>query len=74
MLIGTFLAVFVNRDQFELEHKEDGFKAHLKEMGAGITILKREPRVALACIVRIINQAAQYAFPLFLQYIYQPKV
>jgi len=33
---------------------------------AGITILKREPRVAVACVVRVINQAAQYAFPLFL--------
>lgn len=66
VLIGTFLAVFVNRDQFMIEEKGHGFKEHFSEVLAGITILKREPRVAVACVVRIINQAAQYAFPLFL--------
>ena len=66
VLIGTFLAVFVNKDEFNLEEREGGAKAHISEMLAGITILIREPRVAVACIVRIINQAAQYAFPLFL--------
>ena len=66
VLLGTFLAVFVNRDQFIVEEKGDGFKEHISEILAGITILKREPRVAVACVVRVINQAAQYAFPLFL--------
>ena len=66
VLIGTFLAVFVNKDEFNLEEREGGAKAHISEMLAGITILIREPRVAVACIVRIINQAAQYAFPLFI--------
>ncbi|MBA1353662.1 MFS transporter [Staphylococcus cohnii] len=66
VLIGTFLAVFVNRDQFIIEEKGHGFKEHFSEVLAGLTILKREPRVAVACVVRVINQAAQYAFPLFL--------
>ncbi|GGI41679.1 MFS transporter [Mammaliicoccus stepanovicii] len=66
VLIGTFLAVFVNKDKFVVVDSGNSFKEHIVEMGAGITILKREPRVAVACLVRIINQAAQYAFPLFL--------
>lgn len=66
VLIGTVLAVFVNRDKFSLEDREGGAKEHMREIFAGISILYREPRVAVACIVRIINQAAQYAFPLFL--------
>ena len=45
VVIGTFLAIVVNRDKFELEDREEGFKDHLKEVGAGITILAREPRV-----------------------------
>lgn len=63
--VGAFFAIIVNRDKFELEAKNSADNK-LKELVNGITILKREPKVAIAGIVRIINQASQYAFPLFL--------
>lgn len=65
VFIGAFLAIVVNRDQFELEEKR-GKSSKLKELLNGITIVKRKPKVGIAGIVRIINQASQYAFPLFL--------
>ncbi|GAA0417111.1 MFS transporter [Agaribacter marinus] len=63
--VGAFFAIIVNRDKFKLEAKNSADNK-LKELVNGITILKREPKVAIAGIVRIINQASQYAFPLFL--------
>ncbi|WP_163527268.1 MFS transporter [Halobacillus ihumii] len=65
VFIGAFLAIVVNRDQFELE-KKPGQSSGPKELMNGITIVKREPKVGMAGIVRVVNQAAQYAFPLFL--------
>ncbi|MED4346475.1 MFS transporter, partial [Heyndrickxia coagulans] len=38
----------------------------LTELKNGVLIIKKEPKVGVAGIVRIINQASQYAFPLFL--------
>ncbi|WP_077328706.1 MFS transporter [Virgibacillus siamensis] len=68
VLIGAFFALVVNRDKFEIKEQRDKTKAafKFKELLNGITILKREPKVTIAGIVRIINQASQYAFPLFL--------
>ncbi len=68
VIIGWFFAVFVNRDKFEIKAKSDNqtSSSKLQELLNGITIVKREPKVALAGIVRIINQTSQYAFPLFL--------
>ncbi|WP_085991141.1 MFS transporter [Oceanobacillus senegalensis] len=65
VLIGAFFAIVVNRDKFEMEVKSsEGSKS--KELLKGITIVKKEPKVGIAGIVRVINQASQYAFPLFL--------
>ncbi|GAB3063441.1 MFS transporter [Virgibacillus ainsalahensis] len=67
VLIGAFFALVVNRDKFELQEKENvNQSSKFKELFNGITILKREPKVAIAGIVRVINQSSQYAFPLFL--------
>ncbi|NBJ71488.1 MULTISPECIES: MFS transporter [Clostridia] len=67
VLIGAFFALVVNRDKFELEEKvKEGNTSKLKELINGITIVKREPKVGIAGIVRVINQSSQYAFPLFL--------
>ncbi|MFD1449052.1 MFS transporter [Oceanobacillus profundus] len=68
VLIGAFFAIVVNRDKFVIEDKGKVNKttSKSKELLNGITILKREPKVAIAGIVRIINQSSQYAFPLFL--------
>lgn len=65
VLVGTFFAVFVNRDKFELGEKADKTNK-FKELINGILIVKKEPKVGIAGIVRIINQSSQYAFPLFL--------
>ncbi|MCF3944539.1 MFS transporter [Oceanobacillus alkalisoli] len=68
VLIGAFFATVVNRDKFEMPEKEEvsGAASKVKELLNGITILKREPKVAIAGVVRVINQSSQYAFPLFL--------
>lgn len=68
VLIGAFFAIIVNRDKFEMPEKEEisGAASKVKELLNGITILKREPKVAIAGVVRVINQSSQYAFPLFL--------
>ena len=68
VLIGAFFAIAVNRDKFEIVKKEKTNEtvSKFKELLNGITILKREPKVAIAGIVRVINQSSQYAFPLFL--------
>ncbi|MFD2210852.1 MFS transporter [Virgibacillus halophilus] len=65
--LGAFLAIGVNRDQIEKNaHANTEASSKLKELIKGITIVKTEPKVGIAGIVRVINQAAQYAFPLFL--------
>lgn len=67
VIIGAVLAIMVNRDKFEiLEQKEEEGTSKFKELLNGIMILKREPKVGIAGVVRVINQASQYAFPLFL--------
>ena len=41
-------------------------KSKMKELLKGLTIMKKEPKIALAGIVRIIDTAPQFAFPVFL--------
>ena len=62
---GAFLAIVVNRDQIVLKNKENS-GSKVKELLNGILIIKKEPKVGIAGIVRIVNQSSQYAFPLFL--------
>lgn len=66
--LGAFLAIVVNRDKISIEEKinQTSKGSKYKELLNGITIVKREPKVGIAGIVRVINQASQYAFPLFL--------
>lgn len=65
VLLGGFFALVLNRDKLERTSTAKGAD-QLKELARGITIVVKEPKVGVAGIVRIINQAAQYAFPLFL--------
>ncbi len=64
--IGAFLALVLNRDYFKTQAlaKDGGNK--WKELLKGITIVKREPKVGIGGIVRVINTTAQFAFPVFL--------
>lgn len=66
VIIGAFFAIVVNRDKFEITEIKDGKTSKFKELINGILIVKRVPKVGIAGIVRVINQASQYAFPLFL--------
>src|SRR5690606_31652896 len=65
VMVGAFFALFLNKDKFQGARTEDkGTKA--QELLKGLTIVKKEPKVLLGGIVRIINTTAQFAFPVFL--------
>lgn len=64
VLIGALFALLFNRDKFK--PIESDFKAKTRELLKGLTIVKKEPKVFLGGIVRIINTTAQFAFPVFL--------
>lgn len=63
VLVGAFFALVVNRDKFETKASKG---AASKELLNGLTIIKKEPKVLLGGIVRVINTTAQFAFPVFL--------
>lgn len=65
VVIGAIFALIFNRDKFDKKSTAKGMD-QIKELARGITIVKKEPKVGIAGIVRVINQAAQYAFPVFL--------
>lgn len=64
VVVGAFFAIVVNRDTFEV--KKDNTESKLSSLLDGILIVKRHPKVGIAGLVRVVNQASQYAFPLFL--------
>lgn len=63
--LGTFFALVVNKDKFERKPIASK-KETVAELLKGITILKRNPRVAAGGVVRIINSLGAYGFPVFL--------
>lgn len=67
VLLGAFCAIYLNKDNFDLgRNLNEKQPSGLKNLMNGILIVKKYPKVGIAGIVRIINQASQYAFPLFL--------
>src|SRR5699024_571299 len=64
VLIGAFLGLILNKDKLNL--KKGNINAKVQELLKGVTIVKEEPKVLLACIVRIINTSGQFGFPVFL--------
>jgi polyol permease family len=64
VLLGAFFALVLNKDEFHIDDAELGAKA--RELIKGLTIVKKEPKVLLGGIVRIINTTPQFAFPVFL--------
>lgn len=64
-LLGAFFALIVNKSKHKVVKKEST-KEKLGELVKGITIMKKEPKVLLGGIVRVINTTAQFAFPVFL--------
>lgn len=64
--IGAFCALVLNRDQFRTGKQQDTTTNKIAELLKGITIVKKEPKVGIGGIVRVINTTAQFAFPVFL--------
>ncbi|MBB6451390.1 polyol permease family [Geomicrobium halophilum] len=66
--IAAFFALVVNKDKLESKAKRENISTGnvFSEFIKGIAILKKEPKVGIAGVVRVINQTAQYAFPIFL--------
>lgn len=62
--VGAFFALVLNRDQFRPSAADTG--ARTRELLNGLTIVRKEPKVLIGGIVRIINTTAQFAFPVFL--------
>ena len=63
VLIGAFFALVLNRDKFVTKAAKE---SKSKELLNGLTIVKREPKVLMGGIIRVINTTAQFAFPVFL--------
>ncbi len=64
--IGAFFALILNRDHFKTRSAPEGGENKWKELLRGITIVRKEPKVGIGGIVRVINTTAQFAFPVFL--------
>lgn len=65
--VGAFFALVVNKDKFSTDKtKANNSSNKFYELLKGITIIKKEPKVGIGGIVRVINTTAQFAFPVFL--------
>jgi polyol permease family len=64
VIIGALFALVFNKTKFALNPGVGNSK--MKELMKGFTIIREEPKVMLAGIVRVINTTAQFAFPVFL--------
>ncbi len=65
VIVGALLAIVANKDIF-VKNESHSHKNKWQQLLEGITIVGHEPRVVVACLVRVINSIATYAFPLFL--------
>lgn len=64
VLLGAVFALLLNKAPFKINAAARNNK--WQEMLKGLTIVRDEPKVAIGGVVRIINTAAQFAFPVFL--------
>ena len=64
VLVGAFFALVLNKDTSR--RPQGDLHSKIQELGKGLTIMRKEPKVLLGGIVRIINTTAQFAFPVFL--------
>lgn len=66
VMIGALFALVINRGEKLNITKSSKGGSKLKDIVGGLAIVKREPKIALAGIVRIINTAAQFGFPVYM--------
>lgn len=68
--VGALLALWINpcddRNLFEGTEERPAGDSKLRELLSGLTILKREPKVLVGGLVRIINTTSQFAFVVFM--------
>jgi len=64
VLVGAFFALVLNKDTSR--RPQGDLHSKIQELEKGLTIMRKEPKVLLGGIVRIINTTAQFAFPVFL--------
>lgn len=70
-LLGAFFTLILNKSKQE-KRKKENMSEKVGELLKGVTIMKREPKVLLGGIVRVINTTTQFAFPVFLpMYMYE---
>lgn len=65
VLIGAFFVLVLTKEKKRVVVQND-FRSRIKELTKGFSIVKKEPKVLLGGIVRVINTTAQFAFPVFL--------
>ena len=64
--LGAFFALIVNQDDKAPKGEPGRISDKARELLKGLTIVKKEPKVLLGGLVRVINTTAQFAFPVFL--------
>lgn len=68
--IGALFALWINRcddkNLFDEDGKANGNRSKWRELLQGFSIMKREPKVLMGGIVRIINTTSQFAFIVFM--------
>jgi len=64
VLVGAFFVLVLTRETHKVVKSD--FRSRMREMAKGFSIVKREPKVLMGGIVRVINTTAQFAFPVFL--------
>lgn len=64
VLVGAFFVLVLTKETHKVVKSD--FRSRMREMAKGFSIVKREPKVLMGGIVRVINTTAQFAFPVFL--------
>lgn len=64
VLVGAFFMLVLTKEKKKVIQGD--FHSRMRELTKGFSIVKREPKVLLGGIVRVINTTAQFAFPVFL--------
>ncbi|MFE4708244.1 MFS transporter [Peribacillus simplex] len=73
--IGGFMAMFLIKDNFDSYKKETNAEnSKLREVLRGITIAYENPQIAIASVVRIINQISLFGFVVILPIVFIDKI
>jgi polyol permease family len=65
-LIGALFALVFMKFENVTDKQTEKNESKIKNLLKGLTIMKKEPKIALAGVVRIIDTAPQFGFPVFL--------